>query len=148
MRFMMIMIPRVYQPDTPPGERAEDGYTPPADAVERMMRFNEDLANAGVLITLDGLHPSSKGARIAFSGGKPSVTDGPFTEAKEIIGGYWLIDAKSKDEAVEWARRCPAADGDVIEIRQVFEMSAFPPEVQKAADSRIVRTHVETHNGS
>ena len=145
MRFMMVMIPRVYQPDTPPGERAEEGFAPPAEAVARMMKFNEELAKSGALIALDGLHPSAKGARVAFAGGKPKVTDGPFTEAKEVIGGYWVIQAKSKEEAVGWARRCPAADGDVIEVRQVFEMSDFPPDVQKAADNPTVSEQIEKH---
>jgi len=77
----------------------------------------------GALISLDGLHPLSKGARVAFSGGKTKVTDGPLIEAKEVIGGYWMIDVKSKEEAVEWAKRVPAQDGDMIEIRQVFEVT-------------------------
>ena len=148
MRFMMFMIPKVYQPDTPAGERAEEGFAPPAEAVEKMMKFNEELAKAGALISLDGLHPSSKGARVAFAGGEPKVTDGPFTEAKEVIGGYWMIQAKSKDEAVAWARRVPAEDGDVIEVRQVFEVSEFPPDVQKAADSATVRIQVEKHKSA
>lgn len=148
MRFMMVMIPRVYQPDAPPGERAEEGFAPPADSVARMMKFNEELARAGALISLDGLHPSSRGARIAFSGGKLKVTDGPFTEAKEVIGGYWMIQAKSKEEAVQWAKRCPASDGDVIEVRQVFEMSDFPSDVQKAADNPTVRARVERREKS
>jgi hypothetical protein len=143
MRFMMFMIPRVYQPDTPPGERAEEGYAPSAEAVARMMKFNEELVTAGALIALDGLHPRSRGARVAFVGGKPNVTDGPFTEAKEVIGGYWMIQANSKEEAVEWARRCPASDGDVIEVREVFELSDFPPDVQKAADNPTVRAQIE-----
>jgi hypothetical protein len=124
MRFMMIMIPNI--PD-------EADWTPTAEAVAAMTKFNAELTKAGVLLSLDGLQPSSKGARVRFSGGRASVTDGPFTEAKEMIGGYWLIQAKSKEEAVEWATRCPAADGDVIEVRQVYEMSDFPPEVQAAA---------------
>lgn len=148
MRFMMIMIPKVYQPDTPPGEKAGEGFAPDAGAVARMMKFNEELAKAGALIALDGLHPSSKGARVAFTGGKPRVTDGPFTEAKEVIGGYWIIEAKSKEEAVGWARRCPAEDGDVIEVRQVFELADFPQDVQKAADSPIVRAQVEKRTSS
>ena len=143
MKFMMMMIPRVYQPNTPAAEKAGEGFAPPADAVEKMMKFNEELTRAGALIALDGLHPAAKGARVAFSGGKPKVTDGPFIESKEVIGGYWIIQAKSKEEAVEWARRCPAADGDVIEIRQVFEMSDFPADVQKAADNPTVRAQVE-----
>ncbi len=148
MRFMMLMIPRVYQPDAPPGQRAEEGFTPPAEAVEKMMKFNEELAKAGALIALDGLHPSSKGARVSFGGGKPTVTDGPYIEAKEVIGGYWMIRAKSKEEALEWAKRCPASDGDMIEVRQVFEMSDFPPDVQKAAENPAVRAEVEAHKGS
>jgi hypothetical protein len=144
MRFMMLMIPKVYQPDTPPGERAEEGYAPPAEAVARMMQFNQELVQAGALIALDGLHPRSRGARVAFVGGKANVTDGPFTEAKEVIGGYWLIQANSKQDAVEWARRCPAADGDVIEVREVFELSDFRPDVQKAADNPMVRAHIDT----
>ena len=148
MRFVMFMIPRVYQPDTSPGERAGEGFAPPAEAVAKMMKFNEELTKAGALISLDGLHPSSKGARVAFAGGKPKVTDGPFTEAKEVIGGYWMIQAKSKEEAVGWARRCPAADGDVIEVRQVFEMTDFPPDVRKAAENPTVKAQVEKHKRS
>ena len=148
MRFMMLMIPRVYQPDASPGERAEEGFTPSAESVARMMKFNEELTKAGALVALDGLHPSSKGARVRFARGKAEVTDGPFTEAKEVIGGYWIIDAKSKEEAVEWARRCPAADGDVIEVRQVFEMPDFPPDVQQAADNPAVRAQVERRGDS
>ena len=148
MRFMMVMIPRVYQPDTPPGEKAGDGFAPAAEAVAEMMKFNEALANTGALIALDGLHPSSKGARVAFAGGKPRVTDGPFTQAKEVIGGYWMIEAKSKEEAVGWAKRCPAADGDVIEVRQVFEASDFPQDVQNAADNPTVRERLEKRKAS
>src|SRR5512139_3824105 len=112
MRIMMFMIPKVYQPDTPTAERPGEGFAPPAESVARMMKFNEDLAKAGALISLDGLHPISKGARVAFSGGKPRVTDGHLIKAREVIGGYWMIDVKSKEEAVEWAKRIPAEDGD------------------------------------
>ncbi len=147
MRFMLLMIPRVYQPDTPPGQRAGEGFTPPAEAVAKMMKFNEEVAKAGALIALDGLQPSSKGARVRFSGGKSTVTDGPFTEAKEVLGGYWMIQAKSKEEALAWAKRCPASDGDIIEVRQVFEMSDFPPDTQKAAENPTVRAQVEKHRG-
>jgi hypothetical protein len=126
MRFMMLMIPKGY-------ETAEPGTMPPADRVGEMMKYNEALQKAGVLLALDGLHPPSMGARVFFAGGKPLVTDGPFTEAKEVIGGYWMIEAKSKAEAVEWAKRCPAGENEVIEIRQVQEMSDFPADVQKAA---------------
>jgi hypothetical protein len=117
--------------------------SPPAEAVARMMQFNQELVQAGAFIALDGLHPRARGARVAFVGGKANVTDGPFTEAKDVIGGYWLIQANSKQDAVEWARRCPTADGDVIEVREVFELSDFPPDVQKAADNSMVRAHIE-----
>jgi hypothetical protein len=99
-----------------------------------MMKYNEQLQKAGVLLALDGLHPPSTGARVSFSGGKPTVTDGPFAEAKEVIGGYWMIQVKSREDAIEWAKRCPGSDNEVIEIRQVQEMSDFPPDVQKAAE--------------
>jgi hypothetical protein len=106
---------------------------PDAGAVAAMMKYNESLQKAGVLLALDGLRPPSMGARVSFSGGKPKVTDGPFAEAKEVLGGYWMIQVKSKEEAVEWASRCPASGNDVIEIRQVQEFSDFPADVQEAA---------------
>jgi hypothetical protein len=106
---------------------------PSAEQIAAMMKYNEALTKAGVLLALDGLHPPATGARVSFSGGKPTVTDGPFSEAKEVIGGYWMIQVKSKAEAIEWASRCPASDNEVIEIRQVQEMSDFPPELQLAA---------------
>jgi hypothetical protein len=98
-----------------------------------MMRYNESLQKAGVLLGLEGLHPPSMGARVSFSGGKPTVTDGPFSEAKEVVGGYWMIRVKSKEEAIEWAKLCPMADNEIIEIRQVQEFSDFPADVQQAA---------------
>lgn len=131
----MMMIPRVYQPSTPAAERAGEGFVPPAAAVARMTKYNEELTKAGALLSLDGLHPIAKGARVAFGGGKPKVTDGPFIESKEVIGGFWIIQTKSKEEALEWARRVPADAGDVIELRQVHEISDFPADVQKAARS-------------
>lgn len=143
MKFLMMMIPRVYQPDTPAAERAGEGFAPPADAVAKMMKYNEELAKAGALVALDGLHPIAKGARVSFASGKPKITDGPFIESKEVIGGYWIIQAKSKEEAVEWGRRVPAAEGDVIEIRQIFEMCDFPEDVKKAADSPTVREQIK-----
>jgi hypothetical protein len=145
MKFMMMMIPRVYQPGTPPAERAGEGFAPPKEAVEKMMKFNEELSKAGALLALDGLQPLAKGARVSFAGGKPKVVDGPFIETKEVVGGYWMIQVKSKQEAVDWATRCPAAAGDVIELRQVFEMTDFPEDVQKAGDSPTVRAQVEKH---
>jgi hypothetical protein len=141
MRFLMMMIPRVYQPDTPAAERAGESFVPPADAVAKMMKYNEELAKAGALVSLDGLHPLARGARVSFKGGKNTVTDGPFIESKEVIGGFWMIQVKSKEEAVDWARRVPAADGDVIELRQIFEMSDFP--YKDAVDSSVVREKLQ-----
>jgi len=122
MRFMMLMIPKGY-------EKAAPSALPTAEMVAGMTKYNETLTRAGVLLALDGLHPPSKATRVRFAGRKPAVIDGPFAEAKEAVGGYWLLQVKSKEEAVEWARRCPAQDGDVIEVRQVQELSDFPPEV-------------------
>jgi hypothetical protein len=125
MRFMLLMIPKGY-------ETAAPGTVPDAKGVEKMMKFNQELQKAGVLLALDGLHPPSMGARVTFKGGKPTVVDGPFTEAKEVVGGYWLIQAKSREEAIEWARRCPAGDEELVEVRQVQEMDDFPADVQRA----------------
>ena len=137
MRFMMLMYPN---------EHAEKGAMPEAKLVEQMMKYNEDLAKAGVLLSLDGLHPSSKGARITWdAAGKPVVTDGPFTELKEVVGGFWIIQVKSREEAIEWARRVPSTDARKVELRQIFEMSDFPADVQKAADNPTVRAQVEKH---
>ncbi|UQA57511.1 YciI family protein [Polyangium aurulentum] len=132
MRFMMLMIPKGYE-TAAPGTVPDD-----AKAVEAMMKYNESLQKAGVLLALDGLHPPSMGARISFSGGKPTVTDGPFAEAKEVLGGYWLIQVKSKEEAIEWATRCPAGDNEIIEVRQVQEFEEFPADVQE-----VVANHPE-----
>jgi hypothetical protein len=122
---MMLVIPKGYA-------NAAPGTMPDAKLVEAMSKYNESLTKAGVLLALDGLHPPSMGARVTFSGGKPKVTDGPFAEAKEILGGYWMIQVKSRADAVEWAKRAPMLDGDVIEIRQVQEMEDFTPEIRKA----------------
>jgi hypothetical protein len=126
MRFMLLMIPRGY-------EDAAPGTMPDAKAVARMMAYNRELQEAGVLLGLDGLHPPSMGARVSFADGRPSVTDGPFAEAREVLGGYWMIDVSSRDEAIEWARRCPAGPNEIIEVRQVQEMADFPADVQAAA---------------
>jgi len=127
MRFMMIMIPKGYEQATP-------GTQPDAKRVEAMMKYNEALQKAGILLALDGLHPPSMGARVSFAGGKPKVTDGPFAEAKEVIGGYWMIQVKSKEEAVQWAMRCPGSENEVIEVRQVQELEDFTPDLQQAAE--------------
>lgn len=130
MRFMMLMYP---------GKAAEAGRMPDEKIIAAMMKYNEDLAKAGVLLSLDGLHPTSKGARVRFQGGKPKVTDGPFTESKEIIGGYWMIQVKSKAEAVEWASRVPASDEETVELRQVFEMSDFNIDPQSEINATAER---------
>lgn len=124
MRFMMLMIPKGY-------ETAAPGTLPEEKAVAAMMAYNKELEKAGVLLALDGLHPPSMGVRVSFPGGKAKVTDGPFAEAKEVVGGYWMIQVKSREEAIAWATRCPGSENEVIEIRQVQEMSDFPPEIQK-----------------
>lgn len=126
MRFMLLMIPRGYETATP-------GTMPEADAVAAMMKFNQSLQDAGILMACDGLHPPSMGARVSFQGGKPKVSDGPFAEAKEVLGGYWMINVKSRDEAIEWASQCPGGDNEIIEVRQVQEMEDFPADVQEAA---------------
>ena len=126
MRFMMLMIPKGYESATP-------GTMPDAKAVAAMMKYNESLQKAGVLLALDGLHPPSMGARVSFAGGRPKVTDGPFPETKEVLGGYWMIQVKSKAEAIEWASRCPAGPNEVIEVRQVQEFADFPADVQAVA---------------
>ena len=128
MRFMMLMIPLGY-------EAAAPGTVPEAEHVAAMMKYNEALKEAGVLLSLDGLHPPSTGARVSFKSGKPTVIDGPFAESKEVVGGYWMIQVKSRQEALDWASRCPALDNEVIEVRQVFEMTDFPPDVRKAAEN-------------
>jgi hypothetical protein len=127
MRFMMLMIPKGY-------EKAAPGTIPDAKAVEAMMKYNEELQKAGILLALEGLHPPSMGARVSFASGKPQVKDGPFAEATEVLGGFWMIQVKSKEEAIQWATRCPASANETIEIRQIQEMTDFPAEVQKAAE--------------
>lgn len=126
---MMLMIPKGY-------ETAEPGTMPAADEVGPMMRYNEELQKAGVLISCDGLHPPSMGARVSFVGGKPKVTDGPFAEAKEVLGGFWMIDVPSKEDAIAWASRCPAAENEVIEVRRVMEIEDFSSEAQRAIDQQ------------
>jgi hypothetical protein len=125
MRFMMFIYP---------GIKDEADWTPSAEAVAAMSKYNEELAKAGVLLALDGLHPTSEGARITYEGTTPRVIDGPFAETKEVIGGYWMLQTRSKEEAIEWASRCPAGGDVVLELRRVFEMSDFPPELQAAGE--------------
>jgi len=140
MRFMMLMIPEVYQ-----GAKAKSlkpDFAPDPDDVGKMTKYNEALAKAGALISLDGLHPPSEGARVSYAGGAPKVTDGPYAESKEVLGGYWIIRAKSRQEAIDWAKKVPARAGDVVEVRQLFDWEDFPAEVRKAADNADVRASV------
>lgn len=133
MRFMMIVKAN---------QDSEAGILPSNELLEAMGKFNEEMVKAGIMLAAEGLHASSKGARVRFSGGKTSVIDGPFTETKELVAGFWLIQVKSKDEAIAWARRCPAPFGEgqdsEIEIRQVFEMEdfgeEFTPELREAEE--------------
>jgi hypothetical protein len=122
MRFMMIVKA---------SKDSEAGKMPSEELLSAMGKYNEELMKAGALVDLSGLHPTSKGARIKFSGGKRTVVDGPFAETKELIGGFWIIQVKSKAEAIEWAKRAPAPHGEnaegEIEIRQIFEMEDFAP---------------------
>ena len=124
MRYMMIVKAN---------KDSEAGVMPSRELVQAMGKFNQEMAKAGVLLSADGLAASSQGARVRFSGGKPTVIDGPFAETKELIAGYWIIQVKSKEEAIAWASRAPAPHGEnqdsEIEIRRIFEMSDFPPEV-------------------
>lgn len=125
MRFMMLMIPKGY-------ENAQPGTMPEPAAVEAMMKYNQALKDAGVLLALDGLHPASMGARVTWPDGKPRVVDGPFSEAKEVLGGYWIIQVKSKEEAIEWARRIPPDENAIVEVRQIQDFDDFPADVQAA----------------
>ena len=125
MRFMMLMIPLGYETAAP------DVKLDPERATA-MMKYNEALQDAGVLITLDGLHPPSMGARVSFATGKPIVPDGPFTYAMYVLGGYWMIDVASREVAIAWAKKCPASENEIIEIRQVQEMADFSDDVQQA----------------
>jgi hypothetical protein len=118
MRFMVIV---------PANAESEAGVLPGPEVLAEMGKYNEELVNAGVMLAGEGLHPSSKGARVRFSGGERTVIDGPFTESKELIAGFWLIEARSKEEAIEWVKRAPFDGGVEIEIRQVFETDDFAP---------------------
>ena len=137
MRFMMLMYP---------SDQAEKGVLPDAKLFAAMTKYNEELAKAGVLLSLDGLQASSKGARITWNAeGKPVVTDGPFSEVKEIIGGLWMILVKSRDVAIEWAKRVPPHDARKVELRQIFEMTDFPADVQNSPSVRATVERIEKH---
>ena len=135
MRFMIIINA---------DEKSEAGVLPSQELLTNMSKYNQELVNAGVLLAGEGLHPSSKGARVHFSGNKHTVVDGPFAETKELIAGFWLIQVKSLDEAIEWVKRIPMGGEDArVEIRQVFEADDFgealTPELREAADQMRVQ---------
>ncbi|HJR01342.1 MAG TPA: YciI family protein [Methylomirabilota bacterium] len=141
MRFMMLVKA---------SKESEAGMLPSKELIAAMGDFNEEMAKAGVLIAGEGLQPSSKGARITYSGAKRSVTDGPFAETKELLAGFWMIDVKSKADAIAWASRVPFADGEVVEVRQVFETSDFPTEVmppEEAAREERLREELQRRTG-
>ena len=121
MKFMMLMIPAVYQG----GKKVDPNFVPDTKKMEQMGKFNEEMGKAMKIESLNGLHPITTGARVSFAKGKPTVIDGPFIEAKEVLGGYWMVEANSKEEVVKWAERCPADPGDLIEIRQIFDVADF-----------------------
>ncbi len=124
MRFMMVILGKDKAPD-----KAAD--IPDKEAFFAMGRYNDELKKAGVLLAMDGLTPTSMGARFTYKGGKAKITDGPFSEAKEVILGYWMIDVKSREEAYEWASRIPGMEDATVEVRRVVEISDFEPELQK-----------------
>ena len=137
MRFMMLVKAN---------KDSEAGVLPTKELVAAMGTFNAEMAKAGVLLAGAGLHASAKGARVKFSGGKRTVTHGPFSETKELLAGFWMIQVKSKEEALEWASRVPFTDGEEIEIRQVFETSDFPSEIlppEAAAREEALREELQ-----
>ncbi len=129
MRYMMLMIPKGY-------ETAGAELDLPTDAVAKMMAYNEELRAAGVLEALEGLHPPSAGARVSFASGEPVVIDGPFIEAKEVLGGFWIINVPTMADAIEWAKRCPASPNETIEVRKIQQMDDYSEEIQE-----IVKTY-------
>jgi hypothetical protein len=136
MRFMMLVKA---------SKNSEAGMMPDDSLIAAMTKYNEEMAKAGILLDLAGLQPSSKGARIKFSGGRPTVVDGPFTKTKELIAGYWLIQVKSKEEAIDWAKRAPSPHGEgaegEIELRQLFELEDFAPS-PAIEDARRLETEL------
>jgi hypothetical protein len=131
MRFMMIMFEKDYG-------TAKPGWVPDLKSMEKMGQYNEQLGKAGVLLALDGLTPpATMSARVTFKSGKSKVTDGPFTEVKEVVGGYWIIQVKSPEEALEWASRIPGEDNVTVEVRRMFDITDFDPEAQKEIQKRF-----------
>jgi hypothetical protein len=132
----------------PASAESEAGEMPSTEALAEMTRYNEELAKAGVMISGDGLHPSSKGARIRFEGDKRTVIDGPFTEAKELVAGYWIWECASKEEAIEWLKKAPFDDGTEIELRQIFELDDFGEQMTPELREDIARVEAETAKNS
>jgi len=131
MRFMMIMFPKEYV-------TAKPGWVPDFKSMEKMGQYNDELGKAGVLLALDGLTPpATMSARVTFKNGKSIVTDGPFPETKEVIGGFWIIEVKSREEALEWASRIPGKDNEMVEVRRMFEVTDFDPEIQKKIQKKF-----------
>jgi hypothetical protein len=131
MRFMMIMFPKGY-------ENAKPGTVPDLKDMDRMGKYNEELGKAGVLLALDGLTPpATMSARVTFKGGKSKVTDGPFPETKEVVGGFWIIQVKSREEALEWASRIPGSDNEMVEVRRLFDITDFDPETLKEIQKKF-----------
>ena len=122
MKFMVLV---------PADKNSEAGVMPDEKLLGAMMKFNEEMVKAGVVLDLAGLDSPSRATRVSFKGGKASVTDGPFAESKEVVGGFWILQCKSKEEAVEWARRCPAAEGNFIEVRKIMGIEDYTPAVQE-----------------
>jgi hypothetical protein len=118
MQFLMLMIPEIYR-----GNPKMGGFNPDPKKMKAMGRFNEEMGKSVKILSLNGLHPLQAGTRVSFGKEKPAVTDGPFIETNEVLGGYWMIEADSKEELVKWAERCPAEEGDIIEIRQIFDLT-------------------------
>jgi len=128
MRFVVFMIPGVYQPKNwQPGDA---DFKPDAEMMAKMGKFNDELKKAGALLSAEGLRPLITGVRLAFSKGKVDVTDGPSVDNRDVVGGYWMLQAKSKQRVIDWMKCCPAQQGDVIEIREIAETADFPPDVQ------------------
>jgi len=131
MRFMMIMFPKDYQ-------TAKPGWVPDFKEMEAMGKYNEQLQKSGVLLALDGLTPpATMSAHVTFKSGKSIVTDGPFAETKEVVGGYWIIQVKSREEALAWASRIPGKDNEMVEVRRMFDLTDFDPETQKEIQKKF-----------
>ena len=141
MRFMMLVKANA---------DSEAGVLPSRELVAAMGRFNEEMIAAGVLLAADGLHPSSKGTRVRYSGKQRTVTDGPFPETKELLAGFWVIQVKSREEAMQWALRIPFEEGEV-EVRQVFEATDFPADIlppEEAAREQDLRDRMQQNAGA